>query len=341
MNLLTKTALFAFLFFSFFAKAQTIPGQIAWWPLNGNFNDSSGNNFNGQSIGSPTSVNDRFNNSGGAMSFNGVSQMAKFGDILDSVFCKTPTAKFSITGWAKSSAITPNFGAGVIIGKLAGANGPDQWSINHFNDSTVRGIVKTSSLLDYVEWRSPSKIAPNQWFFFTLMFDGSVSNANDRVIFYVNGSPTTFSRSNGTFGSNCVNTNQEITIGAGHAANSPNTPNNHFIGDIDDIRIFNRVLTLSEINSIYTTPNVSVDEYATTGNYYAHLIGENPSKSNTFFISVEEPVTFQLYDNLGKLISIGKSDSKEFSVTVEKMGVSYLMILNEKGIKNTIKLVRY
>lgn len=226
-------------------------GLVLCLPLNGNPNDESSARFQGVTMNNPAIAKDRFGKPNTAYSFNGINQFIRLGDVLDSVFCKSPAASFSITGWASTASINQTFGAGLIIAKQAGGSGPDQWSISHFNDSTIRGIVKTSPLWDYLEWKSAVKIGLNQWFFFTLMFDGSMPNSMDRVMFFVNGQPTVFSRMNGTFGNFCANSNQEITIGAGHMANNPSSPINAYSGLIDDIRIYNRLLSPKEIMTLY------------------------------------------------------------------------------------------
>jgi gliding motility-associated-like protein len=227
-------------------------GVVLCLPLNGNPHDETVAKFQGTAMNNPQLISDRFGKANSAYSFNGTNQYIRLGDILDSVFCRTPVAKFTITGWARTNSVNTLFGAGLIFAKQAGGSGPDQWSISHFSDGTVRGIVKTSSLWDYVEWKTTTAIPTNQWFFFALMFDGSVSNESNRVTFYVNGLPTVFSRKNGTFGTNCVNSTQEITIGAGHVAGNPMAPANQYDGAVDDIRIYNRVISLNEIQALYS-----------------------------------------------------------------------------------------
>lgn len=318
--------------------AQNTTGLMAWWPLNGNFNDSSGNAFHGQPIGSPNSTSDRFNNVGGAILFNGSTNMGRMGDILDSVFCKNPAAKFSISGWAKSTTINSAFGAGLIIAKQAGGSGPDQWSVSHFNDSTVRGIVKTSSLWDYVEWKSVTKVLPDQWFFYVLMFDGSISNEDNRVMFYVNGIPGVFSRKNGTFGSYCSNTSQEITIGSGHVAGSPASPNNQFFGSIDDVRIYNRVLSSEEISQLYHQPNTGLK--GTFKNEGFSVTCENTSESGHFNFVLSEKLKIMVFDNHGRLVweKIGEGET---SLTVSKKGIYFVVLSSDKGGSKVVKLLYY
>ncbi len=235
-------------------------------PFNsGNINDQTPNGFTGLALNSPTAVTDRLGNAFGAYQFNGTTQFLKYGDILDSVFCKSPAAKFTITGWAKTTTVNPTLGAGLIVSKQAGGAGPDEWSVSHFNDGTVRGIVKTSAVSDYVEWKTASVIPTNTWFFFTLMFNGTATNPLNRVILYVNAAPTTLGRTNGTFSTFCANSNQEITIGAGHLSALPNTASNQYNGAVDDIRIYNRLLTIPEINELYNGSPLQITKMPDVG----------------------------------------------------------------------------
>ena len=62
-------------FSSFFSQVPSyVPtnGLVGWWPFNGNANDESGNGNNG-TVNGATLTTDRFGNSNGAFSFNGVN----------------------------------------------------------------------------------------------------------------------------------------------------------------------------------------------------------------------------------------------------------------------------
>lgn len=240
------------------AQVNLSSGLVAFYPFNGNATDASGNGFNGTVV-SATLVNNKQGYSSSAYSFNGSNQYIRFGDILDSVFCKSPIAKFSISGWAKSNTWSAFQGGNILIAKTAGGSGPDQWLINHDNDGYLKVVVKSNSLTNFVEWKSSSTIPTGQWFSFTITFDGSISTASNRVSIYVNNVIGTFARSGGTMGTTCQNSSQEITIGSAHAAGNPGTPNNLYNGSVDDIRIYNRVLTSQEIDSLsrYVAPPVS------------------------------------------------------------------------------------
>jgi len=60
------------------AKPGQLPeGLVAYYPLNGNANDASGNNYNGRIVGA-TPCQDRFGKANSAFSFNGVDNYISF-----------------------------------------------------------------------------------------------------------------------------------------------------------------------------------------------------------------------------------------------------------------------
>jgi len=214
-------------------------GLVLYCPFNGNANDSSGNQFNGV-VQNATLTNDRFGNPKSAYSFNG-NGIISFGDILDSVFCK-PLAKFSIVGWAKSLS-SLSFGR-LIIGKLAGGQGPYQWDVSHFFNTVASCGVFSDSLAQNYQLKRIN-LGLNKWFHFALVFDGSLTS-DQRIMFYVNtDSKLSEFVKVGSLGTTTQNTAKDLTIGG------VNVNENNFVGDIDEIRIYNRALSEIEILALY------------------------------------------------------------------------------------------
>ena len=245
-------------------------GMVLYYPFSGNANDSSGNGLNGTVTGA-TLTTDRFGAANSAYSFDGSTSTIGCGDILDSVF-SAPVAKFSVSGWADTRAYGSfQTGGGFIIGKNAGGTyGPYQWSVSHVGGLIVGGVFSDTAQQNYVELTCPMTI--NQWFHFVLIFDGSLPEMQ-RVKLYVNGqtSSTTVYQQVGTLGTTTTNSAQNLTIGATHAANNPSSPGNFYNGNVDDIRIYNRVLSPAEINSLHYegvsgAPNVPQNLSAIPGN---------------------------------------------------------------------------
>lgn len=240
-------------------------GLVLCLPLNGGvINDQSQFGFAGTAVNGPGTVTDRHETPFNAYAFNGTNMFLKYGDILDTLFCKTPEAKFTVSGWAKTTALSMNPNIGTIVAKQANGGGPNEWSVYQHSDGTIRGRVH-SSVTDYVEWKSIAPIPLNEWVHFVLIFDGSNPVIANRVVFYINAFPTAFSGTGGTLGKFCANSSQEITIGASHSAGLPNTPNSPYNGAVDDIRIYNRVLTANEIKELYNGTPLQITKMPDVG----------------------------------------------------------------------------
>ena len=225
-------------------------GLVAHYPLNGNADDVSEMKFNAD-VFSAAPTYDRFGHPNSALSFNGKDNYLQCGDILDDVFCAT-VAKFSVSGWAKTRTCgTYREGGGEIVGKAAGGTyGPYQWSISHIEGLVIASVFSDAASNNYISLTSP--MSTNRWFHFVLVFDGSRPQL-ERLKLYVDGNPfsVNIGRQVGDFGTSTVNTPQCLTIGAGHHANNPLSPANCYNGDLDDIRIYNRALSSSDIQALY------------------------------------------------------------------------------------------
>lgn len=228
---------------------------------NGDKDDKTNSAFTGTAIGSPVSVPDRLGTPNGAYQFNGSTNFIRYGDILDTVFCKSPNAIYSISGWAKGTAPTFPFRS-VIVGKSAGGTGVYEWYIYWDFDGKLTGATCSASMgpTDYIEQKSQNVIPNNSWFHFVYTFDGSQTQ-NNRCKIYINTVEGVAQTPVGNLGTTSVNTTQQITIGAGHANGSPGTPNNQFNGIVDDIRIYNRILTSAEISELYSGNSFSINHF--------------------------------------------------------------------------------
>jgi len=227
-------------------------GLVFCVPFNGaNMNDQTSSGFPGTGVNGPVSVTDRLGNANGAFSFNGSNRFIRYGDILDSVFCRVGGAKFTISGWAKGIAPTGS-NRSVIIGKSAGGVGPYQWYVYWDNDGklTAATCSATNGPTDYIEQKSPAIVPNNTWFHFVYIFDGSLPQLS-RCKLYVNGVIGNGLTPVGNLGITTNNTAQELTVGASHVSGAPNTPANPFNGSVDDLRIYNRALTAAEVSELY------------------------------------------------------------------------------------------
>jgi len=206
------------------SHAQT---PIAYYPLNGDGTDASGNGFNGSVIGT-TPTNDRYGNPGGAL---------LFANDTDRVVCGNPAAfnfsgPFTISAWINLNGTRQN---PYIVAKYDTTAGPA-----HSYGLGVAGVSFPYAFVgndfgytDLIGFAAP--ITANQWCALSSVYDGTT------LSIYSNGDliAQTFVGSVPPF----VN-NAPLTIGG-------TVIDQVFGGAIDDVRIYDHALTPAEISAQY------------------------------------------------------------------------------------------
>jgi len=208
-------------------------GLVAYYPFNGNANDVSGKGNNGKVYGAILTT-DRFGNSNKAYSFNGTSSYISV-PASTSLNTQNVTAT-SICGWFSCPSTGTPGGFIVRHGTTGtgGGIGEEVW-FNSLNDLKMTMQNWWANQTPFFGVKS-NVMSLNQWHFFTTVYD----YANNKEYFYIDGALF------GTYSSVLhKSTNPILNIGRNTNVTS------YFNGKIDDIRIYNRVLTSSEILAIY------------------------------------------------------------------------------------------
>jgi hypothetical protein len=220
-------------------------GMVAYYPFNGNANDESGNGNNGV-VNGATLTTDRFGNSGKAYSFD--SQTDK---ISLSTLNLVDASQVSITGWFKKlSNQNYPFVDGVIFAQSNGCGGADGLRLYVGNENHVYWQVEYGQCYGTGVYNNQINFSDDFWHSFTATYSKSNStyNASDFKL-YVDGLLISINNplSNGNFINSPINNTQNsITIG------NVNSGVDALIGKIDDIRIYNRVLSQEEITYLAT-----------------------------------------------------------------------------------------
>ena len=236
-------------------NCQTLTGTLAnglvgYWPFCGNANDASGNGNNGL-VNGATLTSDRFGNANSAYSFDGVN------DYINGFVNNSNLSDLSYSVWVN----TPNTSGGTFIhlGSDNGSPNCNGVSLGNFNAPSAN-LVGHYSCIGF--FNSSASFTPNQWSLFTMV------NQNNILYFYVNGNLLS----------------QITTTGFNNPDNNfwfGSTYSNYiamFSGKLDDIGIWNRALSASEIQQLYTqgqttytwspgnatTPSITVSPTATT-----------------------------------------------------------------------------
>ena len=208
-------------------------GLIAWYPLEGNAKDASGNRLDGIPSETIQPVADRFGRPGAAIRFTG-----------DSSYIRVPNFVHSLTGFAACVWVKPSNPGPLgqkyhdIISKhgcpedlellikrdLDGKYGVE-WNIGgvfYDLDSLNTGIVEPSFA---------------SWDFLVLQYTGA------SIQFYMNGKLMRERKASGK-----IATNPHLLTFGGYGTNPADES---YVGLMDDIRLYNRALSVAEIEQLY------------------------------------------------------------------------------------------
>lgn len=206
-------------------------GLIGWWPFNNNANDESGNGNNG-TVNGPVSSNDRFGNSNSSYLYSDGSNL-----ICTKTSFNSPNV-LSYSVWFKTNSTVGGHLVGFNNGQCIHGGQWDRalWVENNkivfytFPNSQFRHEVNVN-------------VIDNIWHHCVVTMD----NTGSKI--YLDGS--------------LISSNNTQTIGQNNngyfrfGGLSPNDMNNSLIGNYDDIGVWNRVLTQSEVSALFNGENLN------------------------------------------------------------------------------------
>ena len=199
----------------------TTAGLVGWWKFNGNANDSSAGSNNGTVTSAALTTGQNLQ-SNSAYVFNGSTAHIVLADI-------DVQAYITVSAWVNPSVgvqvvkiIAKHSGSNDIQGTLGIINGYPQF------ETTTGGTYSSPT--------GTTVLPLGTWSLVTGVYDGSNSTL------YINGAVVAGSAGSGVL----ANNNFSWTIGSMPAFSGA------FAGSIDDARIYNRALTATEIQTLYT-----------------------------------------------------------------------------------------
>jgi hypothetical protein len=224
---------------------------LAYYSFSGNAFDQSGNGNHGKVLGSPQLTTDRYNNANSAYSFSTTNAgfgtqnqeiYIPFNASFNSKFITVAAWVYPITyGWAGN---TPDYS--VIINRFQdGYSNPNGqvWTLTCQTSKIEAGILNASSANNQSGTlvASPAPIPLNKWSHVAITYDGNI------LKLYINGELIQ-SKTSGIV----LNTNGSSGISIGES-NQANGFWNPFNGKIDDVVIYGRALTESEMKSLFNS----------------------------------------------------------------------------------------
>ena len=208
--------------------------------LGGDRLDLSGNGNHGTYNGGMGTVADKSNGGTRAYLLDGLDDNLSCGDVLDNVFT---SGVFSISGWIYA----PTNDAWILSKAHTSAGRQFYLAVrNHSGTAYVTAVIYDQLTTRHRVYRGSTAIANNSWKHVVMLFDNSLPNTSN-VKLWVNGTAETMTLAaqQGTW-DNIYDGNANLGIG-GWLGPSQQIP---FSSRNDDIRVFDRALTTSEIKHL-------------------------------------------------------------------------------------------
>lgn len=222
-------------------------GLIGMWSFNSKdlsdrVYDRSGNSNDGYLYNVATGSAKTIGKIGQALKFDGVNDAVTIGDVnaIDGI------SKMTVSAWVYQDSLVQG---NSVVSKYSSAE--EGWGIL-VSDQTAGGddiMIRLSfSIIANIETIHNAR----EWEHWTFVFDGTQTGDANRLKFYKNGSPVTITSFGGTIPSTIPNTSSSLCISGIETNIGEGCTNNRFWnGKIDEVRIYNRDLTASEVKQLY------------------------------------------------------------------------------------------
>jgi hypothetical protein len=268
-----------------FSIVQT--GELAaYYPFNGNANDASGNNNNGTVYGA-TLTTDRFGNPNSAYSFNGQTSYIQVPSSSSLNFQNAITINF----WMKVGTLYTREQYVLSQGSY-----DKRLKISIIPDNSLRWTIITNSSKNggIIDLDSETKLVTDSLYNVTVLYSGS-----DYEI-YINGNLDSFSSWSGQL----LQTNIPLTIGQ----MLPTDQGYNFRGVLDDIRIYNYALSVSDIKTLANIStyvndmkNSQIPDRDMLFQNYPNPF--NPTTKINFWLKSSANVSLVIYNSLGQKVT--------------------------------------
>lgn len=224
---------------------ENLTNVYARWHLNeatgATVLDTSGNGRDGTPVNNPVSVPGKLNN---ALQFNGSTQYVNFGNIAN--FERTQA--FSIILWVKTSMTTN----AMLINHIQQGSPFTGWQFYKATDQKLAFSLVNNNSSNTIQITGSTIINDGTYHFLVMTYDGSSSASGVRL--YVDGVLETM-----TIVTDTLSLSTLYTVDLNLGRRSDNS--GHIDGDIDETRIYDRVLTPAEITYLWNSGDGREDWY--------------------------------------------------------------------------------
>lgn len=262
---------------------------VAWWPFNGNANDESGNGNHG-SVTSASLTTDRFDTTNRAYYFtNSCYIEVQDSDKLDL------SGNFSISYWFKADSFSL---VNMVLAKhnIAAGNNVGTYATGIWKDGGNNKVnFQATPLFTPATYPDTTgNVTTGVWHHFVTTYD----TATDSLRYYLNN--TLIAVKNLNF--DITNNSLKLFIGTNYDGGSFT---NQFFGKIDDIGIWSRVISGSEVSDLFkSAKNTGAIRFPSELQNTGISVFPNPT-IGSFTISCPESIigkTYSICDLKGKII---------------------------------------
>lgn len=351
MKQLFYTTLILFQFLGYqYTQAQVTNGLIAHYPFDGNADDII-STING-TVNNATLTTDRWGNPNSAYHFvNGsTNSFIGLGDNFNSVIVGN-NKQFSISLWFKKDFINQGM---TFISKV-GSNWCNEnkhqldFSIQNsglisFNYYDASSGVLASVAATYE--RPDTLVTDTAWHHLVATYDGTISSGQKRVVFYLDNQILSSQISNNGLFTPYITTNN-AHMGIGHSLNSQGVPCGSDTygtdGKIDDIRIYNRVLNPTEVDSLCPSQLTAIFSPQLTQN--SIQVYPNPVEKN-LNIKIDYNITtaslIKIINPQGQILASYNNINDSFLLDFESFsqGIYFVQLWDGKALIGTQKILK-
>jgi uncharacterized protein (TIGR02145 family) len=169
---------------------------------------------------------------------------------------------YTLSAWVKPGLS----GNDILIAKGFGSSNADNGFLWRLLSTGAMSFTYSYSVTDIFRASAAGVVDSEEWNLVTIIWDGSTTATNIRM--YVNGAEVTYGSATNGSGSRVSDTGQSIRIG--------NSAGGSAVLDaaIDDIRIYSRVLSVAEIQALYSQGvGTKINMTETPSNFSTGLVG--------------------------------------------------------------------
>ena len=214
---------------------QENDGLVAYYPFNGNANDESGNGNHG-AVNGAALTKDRFGNANSAYSFDGVNDVIVMPDSssLDVV------THFTLAAWVLIKGPNSGYPDQVIISKVGGRSGNNGYQLGMVSPNSGGGKICVAFNSKGESWPAnilcAGNVSLNKWTYIAGVYD------HNALKLYIDGT---------LVGLKVIGKKDVVNSQSTLRISGDDNMHAYVNGCIDDIRIYNRSLSESEIQQLY------------------------------------------------------------------------------------------